>query len=58
MDYRTIQGRDYFAYSYHKTAARASEALEEYFATDQVCGAEQPTVERIGKQWAVMFPAN
>jgi len=64
MFYRTISGRDYYAYSFHRTYDAAGEALEEYFATGEICAAEQPQIaptadrklRQSKAQWAVMFP--
>jgi hypothetical protein len=69
MHYRTIQGRSYYAYSIHLTHDGACEALEDYFASGEICEAEQPTIapikatpigdSRLPKatvRWGVMFP--
>lgn len=61
---RTIQGRSYYAYSFHHTYERASESLEQDFADGTICEAEHPpivsTTDRKLRgskaQWAVMFP--
>lgn len=60
---RTIQGRDYYAYSFHRTYDAACEALEDYFASDQVSAGEHPLIaptrdkkiRRDGVAWTVMF---
>lgn len=57
MLYQTINGRTYYSYSHHTTRDRAESALDEYFATDQVCEAERPEIVRIDGRYAVMFPA-
>jgi hypothetical protein len=46
----------YFVYSFHKTRAKAEQALETYFASGIVSEGERPRVARCGKAWAVMFP--
>jgi hypothetical protein len=60
MHYRTIQGRSYYAYSIHLTHDGACEALEDYFASGEICEAEQPQVAPIKchdkVRWGVMFP--
>lgn len=35
----------YFTYSTHKTLQKAQDALEHYFASDQVCEAERPYID-------------
>lgn len=57
----------YFTYSVHRTREAAESALEDYFATDQICEAERPRIEtrrRVVRDqtalyrtvWCVMFP--
>jgi len=61
---KTIQGRDYFAYSVHRTYDAACDALEDYFANGEICEAELPMIEPTTDRklvsskarWAVMFP--
>lgn len=61
---RTINGKIYFAYSFHRTRERANDALESYFASGEICDAERPEIVattdrnlRASKaHFAVMFP--
>jgi hypothetical protein len=45
----------YFAYSWHRSHAKAEAALEEYFSSGIVSWGERPRIERRGRFWCVMF---
>jgi hypothetical protein len=45
-----------YVYSYHRTKAKAEEALKHYFAAGEVVEGDQPTIEKHDRGWAVTLP--